>query len=51
MDRVSQWEEADWITGAQIAVVWRNPIAAVEWGFGANTRGDRRFDLSVGRQF
>jgi hypothetical protein len=51
MDRISQWEEADWITGAQIAAVWRNPIAAVEWGFGVNTRGDRRFDLSVGRQF
>lgn len=50
-ERLAALEETRWITGAQLGMVWQNPLATVEWGFGANTRGDRRFDLSLGRYF
>lgn len=50
-ERLDGWASDRWITGAQLGAVWRNPVMTVQWGFGANTRGDRRFDLSVGRHF
>lgn len=39
------------VSGAELGLVWLNPIAAMEWGLGVNDRGDRRFDLSIGRHF
>lgn len=50
-DRPEPWDAGRWITGAQLGLVWRNPVATLEWGFGTNTRGNRRFDLSLGRHF
>lgn len=50
-EALEDWRSGDWITGAQLGMVWQNPIATVEWGLGFNSRGDRRFDLSLGRYF
>lgn len=45
------WGSPEWVEGAQLGIVWLNPLVSVEWGFGANTRGDNRFDISLGRRF
>ena len=37
--------------GAHVGGFWESPIGAVEVGIGANTRGDVRFDVSLGRDF
>lgn len=50
-ERLPTLADARWIVGGQLGLVWQNPLATVEWGFGTNTRGDRRFDISLGRYF
>lgn len=50
-DRLRWLDDTRWITGAQLGMVWQNPLAGVELGFGFNTRGDRRFDVGIGRHF
>jgi hypothetical protein len=50
-EQIADWTSSEWVSGAQLGALWRSPVASVEWGFGVNTRGNRRFDISVGRQF
>jgi predicted acylesterase/phospholipase RssA len=50
VDRVG-WEDAQWVTGGQVGFVWYNPLGTAEFGYGANTLGKRRFDISIGRSF
>jgi hypothetical protein len=47
----AQWTDARWVTGAQVAGVWRIPFGTLEAGYGHATIGDGRFDLSLGREF
>jgi predicted acylesterase/phospholipase RssA len=47
----SSWQDARWITGAQVGGIWRVPFGTVEAGYGHATTGDRRFDVSIGRAF
>jgi predicted acylesterase/phospholipase RssA len=44
-------ERARWVSGAQIGLFWRSPLGSAEIGYGINTRGDRRFDVGLGRRF
>lgn len=41
----------DAVGGAALEAVWATPVGPLEAGFGADTRGDGRFMLSVGRGF
>ena len=49
--RVDDLDDAAVHAGARLAGLWQSPIGAVDLGVGANTRGDLRFDVSVGRAF
>lgn len=40
-----------WVTGADAALLWRVPFGIAEVRFGVNSRGDRRTDVMVGRNF
>jgi predicted acylesterase/phospholipase RssA len=42
---------ARWVTGGEIAAVWRFPIGNAEIGYSVNTRGDSRTDVRLGREF
>ena len=50
-DEPSSWQDARWITGAQVGGIWRVPFGTVEAGYGHATSGDRRFDVSIGGAF
>lgn len=50
-ERPAAWNDARWISGAQIGGFWRIPFGTLEAGYGRATSGDGRFDVSVGRRF
>jgi hypothetical protein len=50
-DEPSSWQDARWITGAQVGGIWRVPFGTVEAGYGHATTGDRRIDVSIGGAF
>lgn len=50
-ERLGRLDDSDFITGAQLAAVWRTPLGLAEVGFGANTGGSRRFEVGIGRTF
>lgn len=50
-ETASDWDDARWITGAQLGGVWRLPFGNMEAGYGWATTGDSRFDISIGRVF
>jgi hypothetical protein len=50
-EKPASWEHARWISGAQIAGVWRLPFGALEAGYGYASTGSSRFDISIGRAF
>ena len=49
-EELDQWR-GRWETGGQLGFFMRTPIGVVEAGYGIATRGDGRFDVSVGRDF
>ena len=50
-EKPASWEHARWISGAQLAGVWRLPFGALEAGYGYASTGTSRFDISIGRAF
>lgn len=50
-DDVEALGQVRWVTGADAALLWRLPIGVAEVRFGVNSRGDRRTDVMVGRNF
>ena len=49
--RLDDLDDATLHAGARLGGFWLSPIGAVDVGVGANTRGDLRFDVSLGRNF
>lgn len=49
--RAGRWHTAHWTTGVRIGAFWPSPIGPIDAGWGLATRGDGRFDLSLGRRF
>ena len=47
----NDWGSARWTSGAQLALLWSTQIGDLEAGYGLATRGDGRFDVSIGRRF
>ena len=47
----NDWGSARWTSGAQLALLWSTQIGDLEAGYGIATRGDGRFDVSIGRRF
>jgi hypothetical protein len=50
-DEFDELDNAAWVTGGQLGVYWQLPIGVLEAGYGLATRGDGRFEISVGRGF
>jgi predicted acylesterase/phospholipase RssA len=50
-DDPNDWGSARWTSGAQLALLWSTQIGDLEVGYGHATRGDGRFDVSIGRRF
>jgi NTE family protein len=44
-------DQARWLAGSELGIVWWTPLGGLALDFGANTRGDRRITLSVGPTF
>ena len=49
--RIDDLDDSTIHAGARIGGFWESPIGAVDVGVGTNTRGDLRFDVSLGRDF
>jgi hypothetical protein len=45
------FDDSRWVSGAQLAGIWRIPFGVIEVGYGQATDGDGRFDVSIGRVF
>lgn len=50
-DDPSSWQDARWLTGADLSGIWRLPFGTLEAGYGRATSGDSRFDVSIGQAF
>jgi outer membrane protein assembly factor BamA len=50
-DDPNDWGSARWTSGAQLALLWSTQFGDLEAGYGIATRGDGRFDVSIGRRF
>jgi NTE family protein len=50
-DEPKHWDDARWVSGAQLGGIWRIPLGSLEVGYGHATVGDGRFDVSIGRSF
>jgi NTE family protein len=48
---LDELDTAAWVTGGQLGIFWRTPIGILEAGYGLATRGDGRFEVSLGRGF
>lgn len=49
--RLDDLEDSTIHAGGRLGGLWLTPIGAVDLGVGANTRGDLRFDVLLGRNF
>lgn len=51
-DRFTRLGSTDhWLGGAEAGVAWTTPFGAIRFGFGINTDGDQRLDVSLGPVF
>jgi hypothetical protein len=50
-NELDRWDQERWETGGELGIFVGTPIGAVEIGYGIATRGDGRFDVSIGRNF
>jgi hypothetical protein len=50
-DELERIDDAKWVAGAQLGVIFPTPLGAVEAAFGSATHGGGRFDLSIGQRF
>ena len=50
-DELDDWQHTHWEKGAELGFFMRTPIGVIEVGYGIATRGDGRFDVSLGRNF
>lgn len=50
-DELDKLDSAAWVTGGQLGAYWQTPIGVLEAGYGLATRGDGRFEISIGRGF
>jgi predicted acylesterase/phospholipase RssA len=44
-------DDARWVGGAQLGVIFPTPLGALEAAFGSATHGGGRFDISIGQRF
>jgi hypothetical protein len=44
-------DRSNWVTGAELGYLWPTLLGVIDAGFGANTRGECRFYIDLGRHF